>query len=165
MWHSYVYFCHGKTASGKKILIIPTTCYMTSSAKAKGISLRGISAGKRNETIEAYALVQKRFFLLSLLIPLTFASTMATIIYGKTSFKKYFKWNQRIMDHTYEQALNPGWIAALINRILTDLCALALVAYCLIPKSARALWSQIWRKCKKGQQVEVARYDGTSKRS
>ncbi|XP_065835425.1 uncharacterized protein [Oscarella lobularis] len=134
--------------------------------QAKGISLRGISAGKRNETIEAYALVQKRFFLLSLLIPLTFASTMVTtIIYDKTSFKKYSKClnapNQRTMDRcTYEQTLDPGWIAALINWILVDLCAPALVAYCLIPKSARAFWSQIWRKCKKGQ-LTSRRYEDT----
>ena len=144
-----------------RILIIPTTCYMSSSAKAKGISLRGISAGKRNETIEAYALVQKRFFLLSLLIPLTFASTMVTtIIYGKTSFKKYFKWNQRIMDDTYEQALDP-WLDCCPNQLdpYRSMCA-GLGGLLPYSKSARAFWSQIWRKCKKGQ-LTSRRYEDT----
>ena len=134
------------------------------STKAKRLSLRGISAGKRYETIEAYALIQKRFLSLSVLLPLTFASSMTTtIIFAEKLSRQYSKClnvsNQRTMDLCiYEEALGPGWIPALINWILADLCALALVAYCLIPKSARAFWSQMRRKCKKGQPTR-RRYD------
>ena len=149
---------------------------MRPSTKAKRLSPRGISAGKRYKTIEAFALVQKRFLPLSVFLPLSFASSMATnIIYAEKSSRNYFKCLssslQRTTDRcTYAEDLDLGRIASVINWILTDLCVLALVAYCLIPNSARTVWSQIWRKCKKGiprrQRYDDDRwYDRTSKRS
>ena len=85
------------------------------STKAK-ISLRGIS--KRYKTIEAYALVQRRFFLLSLLLPLT--SMVTTIIYNKTANRNYsncLKDNKRPDHCIYENVLNPAWLDCWPNQL------------------------------------------------
>ncbi|XP_065837349.1 frizzled and smoothened-like protein C [Oscarella lobularis] len=136
--------------------------------QAREISLRGISAEKRYKIIEEYALVQKRFFLLCIIIPLSFASTMvATIIHSKTLPKKYVNYsdclvttNRTEVDRCISQLLpDIGWIGTSISWILIDLCVIALVAYCLIPKSARIVWLKLWKKCKKRQFRERWRAD------
>ena len=142
--------------------------------KAKEISLSGIPEETRYKIVEEYALVQKRFFLLSIFIPLSFASGVATtIINSKTLETKYANYsdcssatNQTEVDRCISEHLpDNGWIGVSINWILDDLCVIALVAYCLIPKSARIIWLQLWEKCKKRQFRERWRADMTERSS
>ena len=111
-----------------------------------------------NQIAEACALVEKRFFLLSIVLPLTAASQMVTdIIYDKKTIQTIAEClgstNQTAINSClsdYEE--NPGWFAsAMINLVLPALTFVALVTYCLIPKSGRRFWSQVWDKCKKRQ--------------
>ena len=125
-----------------------------------------MSGEERREIAEAYALIQKRFFLLSIFIPLKFASQMATdIIYRGTQFSKCFKQmaTKRCLS---EYEAGTGWLAVeMLNIIFTDLCLFAFVIYCLIPKPARIFWSELWRKCKKRQFAKRCNVDTTERLS
>ena len=111
-----------------------------------------------NQIAEACALVEKRFFLLSIVLPLTVASQMVTdMIYDKRTIQTIAEClgstNQTAINSClsdYEE--NPGWFAsAMINLALPALTFVAFVTYCLIPMSGRRFWSQVWDKCKKRQ--------------
>ena len=139
---------------------------VNSSTKAKGTTLSGVSSYKQNETVEVYSLVQKRFFLLSLLIPLSFAANMVTsTIYGKKLAEKYSVCllgapNGTVLERCIYDLPDPGWVVGLLNWTISDLCVFAIVAYFLIPKSGRVFWLKLWRKCKDRQVRQ--RYDDTT---
>ena len=111
-----------------------------------------------NKFAEAWSLVQKRFFFLSILQPLAFASQMVTdIIYSKKTLKTIVEClgstNQTVINRclsNYEA--NLGWFASgMLNLSFIAVFFFAFVTYCLIPKSRRKFWLQLWRKCKKRQ--------------
>ena len=65
---------------------------------------------------------------------------------------------ERCISHVPDHA---GLIVGILNWAISDLCVFAVVAYFLIPKSARVFWSQLWRKCK-NRQLTRRRYDDTT---
>ena len=168
MRNSNVRFRYGKAVSGKETAILlkfsALLNFAFTKAKKVHVHLGNTSGEDRREIAEAYALIQKRFSLLSIFMPLKFASQMATdIVYGRTLSSECFE--QTAKERClYEYKADAGWLAvALLNIFFTDLCLLAFVIYCLIPKPARIFWSQLWRKCKK-RQLSERRYVDTTER-
>ena len=112
---------------------------------------------KRSPVYKAYSLIQRRFILLSLVMPLCFSFIMATIaIYLRTNassalIKSFIQYaacvNNLSQSYTVEQCreeLIPtiGPSIAMVNLFLADFVIFALTAYCLMPKDARQFWSR-----------------------
>ncbi|XP_065835419.1 uncharacterized protein [Oscarella lobularis] len=114
--------------------------------------------------VEEYTLVQKRFFFLSLLLPLSLGSTMTTnMVYGEVYSKSAEA--EKVIGPTgclrgsdspikARQCMSKivplsGIILTFVEFFVSDLAIIAVVAYCLMPKEARACWSQMWKKIRK----------------
>ena len=126
-------------------------------SKAKKSAFFQYSPDSSQKTFEAYSLVQKRFFSLSILISLCFASfAIFSIIYAQTSIPRLGKAlsSQKCSNEPQRcrsdfQEPTQASLAPIAGCLLFWLCAAAVVAYALIPKAARAYWLQLWRKCKR----------------
>lgn len=124
--------------------------------KVKKTSLLHLYVVHRQEFAENFALVQKRFLLLSIVIPLSFTCIAATSAIRAHSMANGLascmgRFNETLVNQCISKlGEEAGWFVVMtINFVVSDLVSLAFVGYCLLPKPARAFWSQLPRLCAK----------------
>ena len=108
---------------------------------------------------KAYSLIQRRFILLSFVMPLCYSFSMGadSVFLSKNAksvlLKSFFKYAACVNEsfNTEQECRNKlilttGPILSMAAFFLIDVFMVVLAAYCLMPKEARKFWSRLKKR-------------------
>eukprot|EP00118_Oscarella_pearsei_P003685 m.15336 g.15336 ORF g.15336 m.15336 type:complete len:629 (+) comp26315_c0_seq1:112-1998(+) len=109
---------------------------------------------------ETYSLMQRRFLVLSFLMPLCFTVVMVTtMVYARLYMKfvrSFFDYIACVNSSTTNKdschIRADAVIACIVDLLIADAYCAAMTAYCLLPKDARKYWSKTSRKLRRSFQ-------------